>query len=458
MKKGTSKSASAGKPAVKPSSAAAPAPPPKEAPPKEAPPKEVAAPPPPAKAKPAEKPAEKPAPAKAPPPVAKREEPIAAATILVLGGYGTVGSAVCRTLLEQSSLVKLLVAGRSLDRATAFCKQLNAEFPSSTSTQRASPRSADASDTTTLADCPRFDVIVNATTMSAVEGVITLMRLAASKRSHYLDLRTNYGLDDAVAAAVGDVGPIILMAGGFCPGAVTPLLEAAIGRLDKCVSAHLSIAATALPSQAEEAIEAMISGTRLEEWRGGKWQVAKPSQPGFGREADFFGDGRLRQTTPVGLAEVRALPEVKALNSCSVRFASTQDGGLLCAATAVLCCAPCVGLREGVAKHLRAAMERARAKEPSLCACVCEASGTDKEGKARKVVLRLSHREGPAAMTAHCVVAQLTQILTKDAIKGGAPPRLCGTQMNGEAFLNALLRQKVKCQIQTLDADASYDA
>ena len=88
------------------------------------------------------------------------------------------------------------------------------------------------------------------------------------------------------------------------------------------------------------------------------------------------------------------------LDQCSVRFASTQDGGLMCAALAVLCCAPCVGLREGVSKHLRAAMERQRALEPKLCACLCEAAGYDKEGKPRRVVLRASHPSGPAAMAA----------------------------------------------------------
>ena len=82
-----------------------------------------------------------------------------------------------------------------------------------------------------------------------------------------------------------------------------------------------------------------------------------------------------------------------------MRFASTSDGGLMCAAMAVLCCAPCVGLRDGIAKHLRAAMERARAKDPNLCACLCEASGVDKEGRARKV--RAAHRTPPPRAYIH---------------------------------------------------------
>lgn len=382
----------------------------------------------------------------------------------MLGGYGTVGSAMCRTLLEQSSTVKIHIAGRNLDSAQALATQLNSEFPLSAASgsmkdlSRCKAFCIDASDTSTFEGVPRFDVLVNATTLSAVEGVITLMRFTAAKRSHYLDLRGVFGMEEAVAKAVGDVGPVVLMGGGYCPGAIAPLLRTAAGKIYQCTAAHLSIAATALPSQAEEAIEAMITGTRLEDWQNGQWQPAKPSQPGFGRDADFFNDGRLRQTTPVGVAEARGLPSELALDKCSVRFASTQDGGLMCAAFAVLCCAPCVGLREGIAKHLRAAMERARAREPNLCACVCEASGIDKEGRPRKVILRMSHAAGPAVMAAHCAVAQLTQILTKDAIPGSQPPRLCGTAVNADNLLRSLIKQGVKCAIETVEVDPDYNA
>ena len=274
---------------------------------------------------------------------APREEPFGTATptILLLGAYGTVGSAIARTVLAQSSTAKLIIAGRDSDKARYCTKALNAEYPSATGGERCSMVVADASDSSTLNGCPRFDVIVNATTMRAVEGVITLMRFAASKRAHYIDLRSVIGLEEAIARAVGDVGPVVLMGGGYCPGAVAPLLKTAATKLATCTAAHLSIAATALPSQAEEAVEAMMSGVRLEDWRNGKWQPAKPSQPTFARKVDF-GDGKARHTTPVGVQEVRELPTQLALDQCSVRFASTQDGGLMCAAMAVLCCAPCV--------------------------------------------------------------------------------------------------------------------
>ena len=125
----------------------------------------------------------------------------------------------------------------------------------------------------------------------------------------------------------------------------------------------------------------------------------------------------------------------------------------------MLCCAPCVGLREGISKHLRSAMQRQRAKEPNLCALICEVTGVDKEGKPRKVILRASHPAGPAAMAAHCCVAQLTQILT-NAISGGVPPRMCGTAVDADKLLGALIKQGVKASIETLDAraDPNYDA
>ena len=67
----------------------------------------------------------------------------------------------------------------------------------------------------------------------------------------------------------------------------------------------------------------------------------------------------------------------------------------------------------------------------------------------------MSHPGGPAMMAAHCAVAQLTQMLTKDVIAGGMPPRICGQAVNADLLLKSLIKQGVKCRIETLDA--SYD-
>ena len=60
-------------------------------------------------------------------------------------------------------------------------------------------------------------------------------------------------------------------------------------------------------------------------------------------------------------------------------------------------------------------------------------------------------------MAAHCAVAQLTQMLTKDAIPGGLPPRICGTTINADMLLKSLIKQGVKCRIETLD-EAEFNA
>ena len=91
------------------------------------------------------------------PPPPPKEEPFAPTTVLVLGAYGSVGSAMCRVLLEQSTTVKLILVGRDAGKASAFSKQLNAEFPSlNLKVQRTSAVGADASDTSTLQEIPRF--------------------------------------------------------------------------------------------------------------------------------------------------------------------------------------------------------------------------------------------------------------------------------------------------------------
>jgi saccharopine dehydrogenase (NAD+, L-lysine-forming) len=47
--------------------------------------------------------------------------------ILILGGYGQTGRPLARHLLRQSP-VEIVIAGRSLEKATACAAQLNAEF------------------------------------------------------------------------------------------------------------------------------------------------------------------------------------------------------------------------------------------------------------------------------------------------------------------------------------------
>jgi len=45
-------------------------------------------------------------------------------TVLVLGGYGNFGQTICRALVGDGA-VRLIVAGRDANRASAFCDQLN---------------------------------------------------------------------------------------------------------------------------------------------------------------------------------------------------------------------------------------------------------------------------------------------------------------------------------------------
>lgn len=47
-------------------------------------------------------------------------------SILVLGGYGNFGKRICESLAKQSDIC-ILIAGRSIDKATQLCDKLVAE-------------------------------------------------------------------------------------------------------------------------------------------------------------------------------------------------------------------------------------------------------------------------------------------------------------------------------------------
>ena len=66
-------------------------------------------------------------------------------TILVLGGYGGAGRAICEWLLKET-VVGVVVAGRRLNRAEELSASLNKEFPGN----RISAVFADASDQQSL--------------------------------------------------------------------------------------------------------------------------------------------------------------------------------------------------------------------------------------------------------------------------------------------------------------------
>ena len=49
-------------------------------------------------------------------------------TILILGGYGITGSLIARLLLQESE-IRLVLAGRSVEKAAAKAAELNRQFP-----------------------------------------------------------------------------------------------------------------------------------------------------------------------------------------------------------------------------------------------------------------------------------------------------------------------------------------
>src|SRR5512137_1961652 len=66
-------------------------------------------------------------------------------TILVLGGYGGTGRVFCRYLLKETG-VKIIVAGRRLEKAEELVDKLKKEY----SAERVSARHVDASDRESL--------------------------------------------------------------------------------------------------------------------------------------------------------------------------------------------------------------------------------------------------------------------------------------------------------------------
>lgn len=143
--------------------------------------------------------------------------PAGCGAILVVGGYGVVGSQVCRLLRERHPAAQLLIGGRSPDKAAALARELDAT-PVRIDT-------CDADPLASLEERPRLviaavndprDALLLATVRRAV-ALVDIARWTARLHAALLRLAT-----ESVSA------PVMLASGWM--GGVAPLLAMAAAR------------------------------------------------------------------------------------------------------------------------------------------------------------------------------------------------------------------------------------
>ena len=225
--------------------------------------------------------------------------------ILVLGGYGGFGARLTRRLLARGHTV--LVAGRNLDKAEAFCVGL----------ERAEPVVADRNGDLALVLAKTApDLVIDAA--GPFQGSDYRVPLCCVRaKIPYLDLADARGFVTGIADLNGQASEasIAVVAGASS----VPALSGAVARqlatgLDRVFSVETAISASKRATQGASVVAAILSylGKPIRLWRGRRWSRGYGWQE-LVRETFALSDGAKLTGRWLALADVPdldLLPEI----------------------------------------------------------------------------------------------------------------------------------------------------
>ena len=343
-------------------------------------------------------------------------------SILILGGYGNTGRLLADYLLQETE-ARLVIAGRSIEKAWEMADHLNAKFEG----QRVTGLSVDASDQAGLrAAFSQVDIVVVAASTSAfVRQVATA---ALDTRIDYLDVQYSthkMAVLQAMAPQIEAAGCCFITDGGFHPGLPAALIRyvapcfdrlesARVGSVIKLDWSGLNLSQATMVEFISEFMDFQMLA-----FRDGRWQqtglvsMMKPLTMDFGRE---FGR---QYAVPMFLEEMRAIPELVP----GLRETGFYVGGFNWFTDWIVSPLLMLGLKVAPDRSLLPLARLFRwslntfSRPPYGTMLKIEARGQE-DGQAKAIDLTLYHPDG-YVFTAVPVVATLLQLLDGSARKPG---------------------------------------
>ena len=233
-------------------------------------------------------------------------------TLLILGGYGNTGRLVARLLLQETD-VHLVLAGRSIDKASTTAAELNQKFEGN----RVRGLYADAANPDSLKQALKDIelVVVASSTALYVRDVATAALLAGVD---YLDVQYStkkVATLKSMQTEIEKAGRCFIMDCGFHPGLPAALVryaalqfdhlqKANVGSVIKENWAGLDVAEDTLIELVEEINDfvALI-------FKDGQWETVKMSGMGDYKTMDFGREFGKQYCVPMFLEELRPLPQ-----------------------------------------------------------------------------------------------------------------------------------------------------
>ena len=225
-------------------------------------------------------------------------------TFLILGGYGYTGKLLAKHLLAQTD-AKLILGGRSLEKAQAFANELN--------DRRVSTLRVDAADADSLrAALQHVDMILVAAPTTQHAG--TVIRAALDARVDYLDVQYSnkkLAILNKLALEIEKAGLCFVTEAGYHPGLPSAMVRYAAAQMDEVHSAltagYLNMGKDLPYSEAvDELMEGFID-YQSQVFKNGAWTGPKKWDM---RKFDFGAEIGKRTCYSMFFEELRALPEM----------------------------------------------------------------------------------------------------------------------------------------------------
>jgi saccharopine dehydrogenase-like NADP-dependent oxidoreductase len=329
-------------------------------------------------------------------------------TFLILGGYGYTGKLLARHLLTQSK-AKLVLAGRSLEKAQAFADELENE--------RVSTAHVDAADADSLrAALQGVDLLLVAAPTTRHAG--TVIRAALDAKVDYLDVQFSsrkLAILKELATEIENAGLCFVTEAGYHPGLPSAMVRYAAMQLDSLESAltagYLNMGKSLPYSEAvDELMEGFID-YQAQVYKNGAW--TKPNQWDMCK-FDFGEEIGRRNCYSMFFEELCALPEMYP----SLKNTGFYISGSNWLADLLITPIVMVGLKVAPKRGLTPLGKlmwwgMQQSPPPYVVALKVEAKGL-KNGQQTQVEVRIEHADG-YELTAIPVVAYLLQYMDESA-------------------------------------------
>jgi|Deesub1362A_J573_1020465.scaffolds.fasta_scaffold12355_1 saccharopine dehydrogenase (NAD+, L-lysine-forming) len=233
-------------------------------------------------------------------------------TFLILGGYGNVGRLLAQLLLQETD-VRLVLAGRTREKAEAAANQFNSLFKGN----RVEARYADASNIASLKQAFKgVDLVIVASSTANFAKKVATAALATGV--DYLDIQYSTKKNAVLKSLSGEIekaGRCFITEGGFHPGLPAALIRYVAQYFDRLEIAKVGSVIkldwsrwTMTDSTVYEFLEE-INDFKALYFKNGQWKKAKMLGMMDYISMDFGREFGKQYCAPMFLEEMQSIPE-----------------------------------------------------------------------------------------------------------------------------------------------------